>query len=81
MEVLKTTREISCRNCAKRKRIVKGDTIVEATAGNTGIGLAMAANRYHLKCVIFAPEGFSEEKFQLYEYWVLKSNEHLKIRE
>ena len=65
----------------KRKRIVKGDTIVEATAGNTGIGLAMAANRYHLKCVIFAPEGFSEEKFQLCEYWVLKSNEHLKIRE
>ena len=41
----------------------------------------MAANRYHLKCVIFAPEGFSEEKFQLCEYWVLKSNEHLKIRE
>ena len=41
----------------------------------------MAANRYHLKCVIFAPEGFSEEKFQLCEYWVLKSNEHLKTRE
>lgn len=38
----------------------------------------MVANRYHLKCVIFAPEGFSEEKFQLCEYWVLKSNEHLK---
>ena len=25
----------------KEKRIVKGDTIVEATAGNTGIGLAI----------------------------------------
>ena len=49
----------------KEKRIVKGDTIVEATAGNTGIGLAMAANRYHLKCVIFAPEGFSEEKISI----------------
>ena len=40
----------------------KGGTIVEATAGNTGIGIAIAAlNRgYH---VIFAvPEKFSEEK-------------------
>lgn len=46
-------------------RVSKGDTIVEATAGNTGIGLAIAANRYQLKCVIFAPEGFSEEKISI----------------
>jgi O-acetylserine dependent cystathionine beta-synthase len=25
----------------------------------------IAANRYHLKCVIFAPEGFSEEKISI----------------
>ncbi|MBI5975019.1 PLP-dependent cysteine synthase family protein [Staphylococcus canis] len=40
----------------------EGDTIVEATAGNTGIGLALVANHYGLQCTIFAPEGFSEEK-------------------
>ncbi|MFC0138009.1 cysteine synthase [Staphylococcus petrasii] len=49
----------------KEGRLHKGDTIVEATAGNTGIGLAIAANRYNLTCVIFAPEGFSEEKISI----------------
>ncbi len=42
-----------------------GQTIVEATAGRTGIGLAIAANRHHLKCKIFAPYGFSEEKINI----------------
>lgn len=42
-----------------------GDTIVEASAGNTGIGLAIAANHFDLKTVIFAPEGFSEEKISI----------------
>ena len=49
----------------KEGRVSSGGTIVEATAGNTGIGLVIAANRYHLKCVIFAPEGFSEEKISI----------------
>lgn len=49
----------------KEGRLHEGDTIVEATAGNTGIGLAIAANRYNLTCVIFAPEGFSEEKISI----------------
>ncbi|UXU54834.1 cysteine synthase family protein [Staphylococcus agnetis] len=40
----------------------KGGTVVEATAGNTGIGLLMAAKPYEVQCVIFAPEGFAEEK-------------------
>lgn len=43
----------------------KGDTIVEATAGNTGIGLAIASNRHKVKCIIFAPEGFAEEKISI----------------
>ncbi|WP_323703190.1 cysteine synthase family protein [Mammaliicoccus sp. Dog046] len=42
-----------------------GDTIVEATAGNTGIGLAIVANHYHINCVIYAPEHFSEEKMSI----------------
>ncbi|WP_340297474.1 PLP-dependent cysteine synthase family protein [Staphylococcus coagulans] len=46
-------------------RIQAGDTVVEATAGNTGIGLAIVANQYQIQCVIFAPEGFSEEKIDI----------------
>lgn len=46
-------------------RVNPGGQIVEATAGNTGIGLAIAANRYQLTCTIFAPEGFSEEKISI----------------
>ena len=49
----------------KEGRVSSGTRLLEPTAGNTGIGLVIAANRYHLKCVIFAPEGFSEEKYQL----------------
>ncbi|MEJ7346137.1 pyridoxal-phosphate dependent enzyme, partial [Staphylococcus haemolyticus] len=30
-------------------RLKEGDTIVEATAGNTGIGLAIASNRHKVK--------------------------------
>lgn len=46
-------------------RLKEGDTIVEATAGNTGIGLAIASNRHKVKCIIFAPEGFAEEKISI----------------
>ena len=46
-------------------RLNLGDTIVEATAGNTGIGLAIAANRFNINCKIFAPDGFSEEKIAI----------------
>lgn len=42
--------------------IHEGDTVVEASAGNTGIGVALAANHYGLNSVIFAPLGFAEEK-------------------
>lgn len=46
-------------------KLQPGDQIVEATAGNTGIGLAIVANHYDITCVIFAPQGFSEEKIAI----------------
>src|SRR5438128_10662370 len=43
----------------------KGSTILEATAGNTGVGLALiGVNRgYHV--IVCVPEGFSEEKVKI----------------
>lgn len=39
-----------------------GDTVIEPTAGNTGIGMAIAANQLDLDAVFVVPRGFSEEK-------------------
>lgn len=39
-----------------------GGTIVEATAGNTGIGLALIGINRGYQVKLFLPEGFSEEK-------------------
>ena len=38
-----------------------GGTIVEATAGNTGIGLALIGVNRGYKVVLFVPERFSED--------------------
>jgi cysteine synthase A len=42
-----------------------GMTIVEATAGNTGVGLALAGINRGYKVALFVPEGFAEEKCTL----------------
>lgn len=42
-----------------------GGTVVEGTAGNTGIGLAHLCNARGYRCVIFIPETQSEEKMAL----------------
>ncbi len=39
-----------------------GSTIIEATAGNTGVGLALIGVNRGYKVVLFVPEGFAEEK-------------------
>jgi cysteine synthase len=39
-----------------------GKTIVEATAGNTGVGLALAGVNRGYGVVLYVPEGFAEEK-------------------
>lgn len=48
---------------AERRGVLrKGSTIVEATAGNTGIGLALIGVNRGYKVVLFVPEQFAEEK-------------------
>lgn len=46
----------------KRGQLKPGGTIVEATAGNTGLGLALAASVKGYKCIFVLPEKMSEEK-------------------
>ncbi len=46
----------------KRSLISKGGTIVEGTAGNTGIGLAVVCKEYDLKLKIVIPNTQSTEK-------------------
>ncbi|MFN3696001.1 MAG: PLP-dependent cysteine synthase family protein [Pseudobdellovibrio sp.] len=46
----------------KRGEIKPGGTIVEATSGNTGIGLALVAAVKGYKCIFVMPEKMSEEK-------------------
>ena len=49
----------------ERGDIGRGGTVVEPTAGNTGIGLAVAAKQLGLNAVFVVPERFSVEKQQL----------------
>jgi len=46
----------------KRGLLQRGSTIVEATAGNTGVGLALIGVNRGYKVLLFVPEGFAEEK-------------------
>src|SRR5208282_1343342 len=43
-------------------KLQPGGTIVEATAGNTGIGLALIGVNRGYKVKLFVPENFSQEK-------------------
>lgn len=53
------------RRAEKDGKLKPGGTIVEATAGNTGIGLALIGVNSGYKVKLFVPERFSEEKVKI----------------
>ncbi|SFA38476.1 cystathionine beta-synthase (acetylserine-dependent) [Parageobacillus thermantarcticus] len=53
------------RDALETGKLKEGGTIIEPTAGNTGIGLALAAIGKNVKVIFCVPEKFSVEKQQL----------------
>ena len=53
------------RDALNAGRLQPGGTVVEGTAGNTGIGLALVGNALGLKTVIVIPETQSDEKKEM----------------
>ncbi len=53
------------RRAEERGEIRPGDTLIEATSGNTGIALAMAAAIRGYRMVLIMPEHMSEERRQV----------------
>ena len=53
------------RNAERERRLQEGGVIVEATAGNTGIGLALIGVNRGYKVALFVPQRFSEEKVKI----------------
>jgi cysteine synthase A len=51
----------------RRGELACGGTVVEGTAGNTGIGLAHVCNARGYRCVIVMPDNQSPEKYRLLE--------------
>ncbi len=57
---------LSMINEAERRGWLRaGGTIIEATAGNTGVGLAMAASVKGYRCIFVLPDKMSAEKISL----------------
>jgi cysteine synthase A len=53
------------RRAEQEGKLKPGGTIVEATAGNTGIGLALIGVNRGYKVKLFVPENFSQEKVMI----------------
>ena len=51
----------------RRGTLRPGGTVVEGTAGNTGIGIAHVCNARGYKCVIVMPDNQAAEKYQIIE--------------
>ena len=54
--------EAMVRDAEQSGRLAPGGTIIEATAGNTGLGIAFAALNKGYRVIFVVPEKFSEEK-------------------
>lgn len=55
------------REAITRGELVPGDTVVEASSGNTGIALALAGRALGLRVLIFMPEHMSAERREMME--------------
>ncbi len=53
------------RKAEEQGRLKPGGTIVEATAGNTGVGLALIGVNKGYKVIVCVPEKFAEEKVKI----------------
>lgn len=53
----------------KSGKITSSTTIIEATSGNTGIGLAAIAKEKGLTCKIFMPANMSKQRIALMEQY------------
>lgn len=57
------------RDAEKKGTLQPGGTIVEGTAGNTGIGLTLIANALGYKSVVVMPQSQSKEKIELLDLY------------
>ena len=55
------------REAEKAGSLQSGGTVVEGTAGNTGIGIVHICNARHYSCVIYMPDNQSQEKVEILE--------------
>ena len=56
----------------KRNEIKKGDYLIEATSGNTGIALAMIAQQFGIEIELVMPENSTKERIQTMEAYGAK---------
>jgi len=56
-------------NAEKRGLISSGDTLIEATSGNTGISFAMLAAERGYKMIIVMPCNMSEERKKIFKFY------------
>ena len=57
------------RDAEAKGELQPGGTIVEGTAGNTGIGLTLLANAMGYQCVVVMPQTQSKEKIELLDLY------------